>query len=171
MLTGEEFEDLFRRTAPEVHAYLQRRVGSDADDLLGEVYVIAWRRRRELPEPALHRAWLYGVARRLVLADGRRRSRAAEAAAALARQGAPAPDEDRTATVRRAIDALGEADREIVRLTSWEGLTVAEAAVSLGIRPGAARVRLHRARRRLAADPEVAALAVATRPADRDRAR
>ena len=33
-------------------------------------------------------------------------------------------------------------------MVAWEGLTHAEAAEALGISPGAARTRLHRARRR-----------------------
>jgi RNA polymerase sigma-70 factor, ECF subfamily len=57
-----------------------------------------------------------------------------------------------------AVDRLGPADREVLRLVAWEGLTPAELAVALGVRPGTARVRLHRARRALAADPAVRAL-------------
>ena len=159
-VTREGFEELFRRTASEVHAYLRRRVGADADDLLGDVFVIAWQRRRDLPEPRLHRAWLYGVARRLVLAHGRQLSHATDAAVRLARQDTaiPATDERRAATVRDALATLAEVDRELITLTVWEGLGVAEAALALGMRPGAARVRLHRARKRLAEDPTIAVL-------------
>ena len=46
---------------------------------------------------------------------------------------------------------LSEIDREILRLVGWEQLTVAEAAIVLGSTRTAAKVRLHRARRRLAA--------------------
>ncbi|MBB6625719.1 sigma-70 family RNA polymerase sigma factor [Nocardioides sp. KIGAM211] len=164
-VTPEAFEELFRATAPEVLRYLRRRVGVEADDLLGEVFVIAWQRRGDLPAPELHRAWLFGVARRLVLAQVRRQAAVRHATRDLARRDeasgaaehAPSPD-DRDAVVHRALAALPEQDRELLMLTVWEGLTVAEAAVSLDLRPGTARVRLHRARRRLADDPEVARL-------------
>ena len=48
-----------------------------------------------------------------------------------------------------AINTLSERDRELVMLTAWEGLTPTEAATVLGLKPTAARVRLHRARARL----------------------
>lgn len=60
---------------------------------------------------------------------------------------------DAAAEVRRAYRALGrlsEEDRAVLELVSVDGMSVAEAAAALGIRPVAARVRLHRARRRLA---------------------
>src|ERR687898_3426352 len=41
-------------------------------------------------------------------------------------------------------------DQEILRLVAWDGLAPAQAGMVLGCSPGAARVRLHRARRRLA---------------------
>jgi DNA-directed RNA polymerase specialized sigma24 family protein len=50
------------------------------------------------------------------------------------------------AGLRRALGRLTEADREVLLLVSWEGLTPAEAAVAVGIPPGTARSRLHRAR-------------------------
>jgi RNA polymerase sigma-70 factor (ECF subfamily) len=49
-------------------------------------------------------------------------------------------------------------DRELITLTTWEGLTPAEAACVVGITAGTARVRLHRARARLARHPRMRAL-------------
>ncbi|HET6152810.1 MAG TPA: sigma-70 family RNA polymerase sigma factor [Marmoricola sp.] len=159
-MSESAFEELFRRTAPEVHAYLRRRIGAESEDLLGEVFVIAWNRRRDLPRPELHRAWLFGVARRLVLVHLRKQRQSNQAAVDLARQGvlASSADPERDSVVLRAMEALPERDRELIRLTIWEGLTTAEAAVAVAMRPGAARVRLHRARRRLANDPSIRGL-------------
>ena len=56
-----------------------------------------------------------------------------------------------------ALASLRETDRELIRLTEWERLSITEAAVVLGLRPGTARVRLHRARKTLAAHPALAA--------------
>jgi RNA polymerase sigma-70 factor, ECF subfamily len=64
-----------------------------------------------------------------------------------------------------ALGRLSETDREILRLVAWEGLTPAELAVAMGARPGTARVRLHRARRALASDPQVRALIEEADPA------
>jgi RNA polymerase sigma-70 factor (ECF subfamily) len=52
--------------------------------------------------------------------------------------------------VRSALPRLSEDDQEILRLIGWEQLSLAEAASVLGCGMGAAKVRLHRARRRLA---------------------
>jgi len=159
-VTPEEFEKLFQRLAPEVHHYLRRRVDAEADDLLAEVFVVAWRRRLDLPEESLRKAWLYGVARRLILANARSAARSSATVAAVTQQGhvSSTSDEERESTVHRALASLTAVDRDLITLTVWEGLPVAEAAFSLGMRPGAARVRLHRARKRLAANPELAAL-------------
>ena len=51
----------------------------------------------------------------------------------------------------RAFSALGERDREALRLVAWEGLALAGAARAAGVSRAAFAMRLHRARRRLAA--------------------
>jgi DNA-directed RNA polymerase specialized sigma24 family protein len=67
--------------------------------------------------------------------------------------------------VTAALARLAPRDREILQLVGWEGLSPAELAVALGVRPGTARVRLHRARRALASDPELRALVEEPHPA------
>ena len=110
----------------------------------------------------LRRAWLFGVARKLLIADGRQHQRQRQLVNELAARSEPAVSataEDRTrAVMAAALGRLSETDREILRLVAWEGLTPAELAVAMGARPGTARVRLHRARRALASDPQVRAL-------------
>ena len=48
-----------------------------------------------------------------------------------------------------ALAQLSDDDQEVLRLVSWEDLNLAQVAVALGVSSGAAKVRLHRARRRL----------------------
>ncbi len=48
-----------------------------------------------------------------------------------------------------ALVRLNDADRELLLLIAWDGLSPAEAATVLAIKPATARVRLSRARRRL----------------------
>jgi DNA-directed RNA polymerase specialized sigma24 family protein len=50
----------------------------------------------------------------------------------------------------RALASLSESDRELLLLLAWEGLSNEQAARVLEIGPRALRVRVHRARRRLA---------------------
>src|SRR5579863_3721180 len=147
------FTDLLRRHGQAIHAYLARRSGRDAaDDLLGEVWLRAYAARRTYdrrwPDA---RPWLYGIARnvlrehwRSLPAGGDPFGRASED---------PWPDVDarldaaaRVADLRRALARLTPGDREVLLLVTWEGLAPTEAAVALGIPPGTARSRLHRAR-------------------------
>lgn len=154
-----DVEELYRRHAEELRGYLHRRAGHSGADLLGEVFVVALQRLGDLPEPDLRRAWLFGTARRLLLATERNTWQRHHAENERVRVHEPAADasddsqSDRARAVRDALASLREPDRELIRLTEWERLQITEAAMILGLRPGTARVRLHRARRALAAHP------------------
>ena len=168
-ITAEDFEKLYGATARDVLAYVRRRTSGDVENLVAEVYAVAWRRRSSLPAPMLRRAWLFGVAHTLLKADLRQHQREREVVDQLATRPTPRPDaradERAVSVVAEALERLSPTDREILRLVTWEHLTPAELAVTLGIRPGTARVRLHRARQALASDPQVRALVEETDPA------
>jgi RNA polymerase sigma-70 factor (ECF subfamily) len=125
-----------------------------ANDVVAETFLTTWRRLDEVPDPAL--PWLLGVARRVVANQRRgeqRRERLRLAAADQAGDQARNPADalaERDA-VRTALGRLSQSDRELLMLIGWDGLTVRQAAVVLGTTAGATSVRLHRARRRLAA--------------------
>lgn len=152
------FSRLYREHGRAVLAYALRRVAEreDAADVVAETFLIAWRRLGEVPPDAEARLWLYAVARR-VLANlqrtERRRTRLGQRLAESLRielASAPAPQGAATEALR-AMAALGEEDRELLLLVSWEELAPNQAAKVLGISALAARSRLHRARRRLRA--------------------
>jgi len=134
--------------------YARRRVGADdAQDVVAETFAVAWRRFDDVPEGAESLLWLYATARRVVANHhrGQRRlaSLKAAIAAAPASPGATAPDEG----ARRLLEALARLradERELLLLAAWEGLDNAALATVLGCSRTAARIRLHRARRRLA---------------------
>jgi RNA polymerase sigma-70 factor (ECF subfamily) len=154
---------LYRSAGAAVLAYALGRCASreDALDVTAETFLVAWRRRAELPtEPDDARAWLFGVARGCLanLARGGRRSERLGQRLIETSEVATVPDpalihESRadTRAVRQALDALPADDRELVTLTAWEGLTPTQVGVVLGLTPGAARSRLHRARLKLRA--------------------
>jgi RNA polymerase sigma-70 factor, ECF subfamily len=59
------FEALYASYNAAVRTYVRRRVDSqDADDVVADVFVTAWRRLRDVPEDPL--PWLLGVARRVI---------------------------------------------------------------------------------------------------------
>jgi RNA polymerase sigma factor (sigma-70 family) len=172
-ITGAQFEELYRDTARDLFSYVRRRGARDAEGIVAETFVVAWRRRAEMPDPAVRRAWLFGVAGVLLRAEGRVTRRERTVTRELA--STPFADDhhgtsnDAAARIMSAaLERLPPAQRELLRLAAWEGLSPVELAAALGVRPGTARVRLHRARRALASDPELRSLlgvtAVAPQP-------
>jgi RNA polymerase sigma-70 factor (ECF subfamily) len=150
------FAKLYREEGRAILEYALRRVDDreDAADVVAETFLVAWRRLGEVPIGDGARLWLYGVAR-LVLANlhraERRRTRLGRRLAETLRTelGTHSAAADEAAEVLRAMGELGEEDRELLLLVSWEGLSPGEAARVLGVTALAARSRLHRARRRL----------------------
>ncbi|GIJ48416.1 siderophore-interacting protein [Virgisporangium aliadipatigenens] len=164
------FTRLYTDHYPDVSRYAMRRL-TDPDavaELTQEVFVVAWRRRADVPDQGL--PWLYGVARRL-LANHWRGLRASPAPVPLpGKETTVGADHhaaaDRLADVRRALATLSDPDRELLQLIGWEQLTLAEAARVLGCSRPTAAVRLHRARGRLTralAGPTAAPAAIPSR--------
>jgi RNA polymerase sigma-70 factor (ECF subfamily) len=158
----DALEAFYREHIDAVQRFVARRVTSPelAADLTADVFVAAIesadRYRADRGAPA---AWLYGIARHVVSAEYRRERRA-RGATVIA--GSSLLDEqdvgdivariDAEAAARdlyRAMDGLSERERAVLELVAVDELTVSEAASALGIGKVAARVRLHRARKRM----------------------
>lgn len=153
-------ESLFVAQAPTVLAYARRRTDSaTADDVLSEVFVVAWRRLEQIPpDPA---PWLLACARHVLAHADRGEHRRA---ALIERLAATAPrtevcSELSDGVLGGALASLAERDREVLLLVAWEGLSTEQAATVLGCSRRTFSMRLHRARKRLSA-----ALAVIDRP-------
>ncbi len=146
-----QLERLFSDHAAALRAYARRRVGVEiADDVVSDVFVVAWRRSDEVPPDAL--PWLFGCARRII-ANQRRSIRRQEALVERLRHERVEPRGSDVVTDSVLCDALmslSDGDREVLILVAWEGLEPARAAVVLGCSRRAFVMRLHRARRRLA---------------------
>jgi RNA polymerase sigma-70 factor (ECF subfamily) len=143
----------FRVYAHRVLAYLLHRTDEQtAQDVLQEVFVIAFRKAAEVPEPPT--GWLFGTARR-VLANRSRGARRHDRLVAYLVAGGRVDDDPNTAELADAfaqtLAVLSVSDREALTLSGWYGLTPAEAAEALGCSPATYAVRLHRARKRLTA--------------------
>lgn len=145
------FDRLWNVNAGNVRAYLQRRVQpQDVDDLLSEVFVVAWRHRDRKPNSEL--PWLYGIGRKVVSTHYRGAQRRNDLEVKLDRQPATHVDElarsDLRGEIADALATLDPDDRELLLLTAWEGLTPKEIAVATGSNSPAVRMRLSRARSR-----------------------
>ena len=151
------FMQVWEEDAPRLLLYAKRHVGpEDAQDIVAETFATAWGRWRKVPTPAL--PWLIGVAKNHIrnLQRSRRRLDALADRVALLEDLVTADPGDglvrHEALVRLA--RLSETHREALLLVAWDGLSIEQAARVVGVRPGAFRVRLHRARQQL--DPPLA---------------
>jgi RNA polymerase sigma-70 factor (ECF subfamily) len=152
------FRALFDRTYPTVVCYVYNRGhrGPDAEDLVSATFEVAWRRLDDVPDGEHATPWLLAVARNLSRNAGRRARRQrvlAEPVAEPVDVAGLGGLEDSVAAREQllgALAALKEIDRELILLVAWDGLEPAQAGEVLGLRAGAARSRLHRARNQLA---------------------
>ncbi len=148
------FEALYGAHRSSIAAYVRRRViEHDVEDVIAQVFLIAWRRFAMIPPPPEDRLWLFGVARRMV-ADHRRstvrRRRLSQRLAEEARGpiGPVGTFETMQWRVDRAMQALRPGEREVLRLVLWDGASHAEAAALFGCTANAAELRYRRARNR-----------------------
>jgi RNA polymerase sigma factor (sigma-70 family) len=155
------FEGFYREHVVLVTRFVARRVADPhtVADLTAEVFLAAISSAHTYrPSQGPQVAWLYGVARNVIAGERRRAARELRATGRIA--GYRLLDEDDIARLEERIDAesrgraayqafarLPEEERAVLELVALDGLPVKDAAAALGIRPGAARMRLQRARR------------------------
>lgn len=147
------FDPLFQAQYVAIYRYCLRRLGPiDAEDATADVFAVVWRRIDELPSGDAARAWLFGIAYRVVGNQYRsrlRRHRLATKLGAAADMPSRPLEFEEFDPLYRAFDRLSMPDREVLRLSAWEGLNRGEIASVLGISENAVDQRLHRARARL----------------------
>jgi RNA polymerase sigma factor (sigma-70 family) len=153
----ESFSATFDKHAPAVLRFARRRMDSEdaAWDVVSDTFTAAWRHWGRRPEAEQLLPWLYAIAANAIRSRQRaagRQRRLVTRLSAVEVQHVPDPA-DRVVSRRAVADAfsrLPEADREVLTLVAWEGLTDARSiGLVLGLSPGTARGRIHRARRRL----------------------
>jgi RNA polymerase sigma-70 factor, ECF subfamily len=159
----DAFERFYREHVEAVQRFVARRVDDPylAADLTADVFVAAIESagsyRRSRGEPV---AWLFGIARNVVAGERRRSAKELRTAGRI--RGRELVDEDDLASLHQRIELESEAraihrglsrlpagERAMLELVALDGLSAGEAARALGISTVAARVRMHRARRRL----------------------
>jgi RNA polymerase sigma-70 factor (ECF subfamily) len=165
--TGDSgaYEAFVTRHEGWLYRYARVLAGGEADDVIQDAFVDAWRGAASFAGGDSARGWLVTVTRHAFYR--RHRHRAGEPAiheplesvddlAFAAGWGAPTPADvfEQTMT-REAIEAalarLEPAEREVVVLRDLEGFSADEAAALVGVTRAALKSRLHRGRLRLAA--------------------
>lgn len=133
-----------------------------AADVVQETFIRAWRGIARFRGDSSLGTWLHRIAVNTALTARRRaagrNSRAAELRDDMAADATSDVDPEKRSevldlrqTLQAALDTLPDGQRAVVVLKDVEGWSHAEIARRLGISESAAKVRLHRAHRRLAA--------------------
>jgi RNA polymerase sigma-70 factor (ECF subfamily) len=139
--------------APALWRYVVRltRDTAFADDVVQETLLRAWRRPHVLDQSeSSARAWLFTVARNLVIDDWRSARAQHEISTDTLPERARSDDTDAVFDawlVTDALAGLSEDHRAVVVSAYYQGRSVAETAEALDIPPGTVKSRLHYALR------------------------
>lgn len=157
---------IYREFSGQIHTYAYHLLGNqeDADDITQEVFIRAYVRMGQLREQSSMRSWLYRIATNLCMDHLRRRSRVKRIFGLETQLGGSssedAPPRD-VAQPMATAELEGVVERDHIALAlkrmpdkyaiclllhSLQGLSYREIADVVGMTPGAAAVRLSRAR-------------------------
>jgi RNA polymerase sigma factor (sigma-70 family) len=158
-----EFERLYRANVEAVTSYFARRSADPhvVADLTADTFVTAITSFETFdPRKGTARAWVFGIARHVYAAHCEAYGQQQNRLQRLAGRRDLEPDQveellDRIDAERAGrdlvtgLDMLPDRERALVELVDLAGLRPKEAAAALGVTPGAARMRLMRARAQL----------------------
>lgn len=160
--------EVYREYSAAIHTYAFHLLNNreDADDVTQDVFIRAHDHLAQLRDPARLKSWLYRIATNLCMDHLRRRSRTKRVFGIVLSLSATPEDGDHQAVLEYAqpgstdaIDGVAERDHIAGALRQMppkyaiclilhgvQGLSYREIAEVLGVTPGAAAVRLTRAR-------------------------
>ncbi|MFF1615774.1 sigma-70 family RNA polymerase sigma factor [Amycolatopsis sp. NPDC058278] len=158
---GEVAEEALMRALHEEHAtalwsYALHLTSGDrirAEDVVQETLLRAWRSPAVLDQSqGSARAWLFTVARRIAIDGWRSASARSEVTTDRPPDRVVADGTDRAVQgwlVAEALAELSERHREVLLLCYFQGYSVADAALKLGVAEGTVKSRTHYALRAL----------------------
>jgi RNA polymerase sigma-70 factor, ECF subfamily len=143
----ESFGQLYDLYGAMVHGILLARVPWDeVDDLVQDVFLVAFKRINTLREAGAFGGWLAMIARNRAVDFHRRKRETEELPENIAQRSSVDPE---AAEALRLIRTLPEAYRETLVLRLVEGMTGPEIAERTGLTPASVRVNLHRGMKQL----------------------
>lgn len=151
--TAPAIEHLWRELSRPLRAYLRQRTATtaDADDVLQEVFVRVHRQLATLRDTSKLQGWVYRIARNALIDQVRaRRSRPDTAQAVELSDETAEPSGrnmvDLTASLRRFVAELPKPYRDALVRHEFQGQSIREVAVALGLTETATKSRVRRAR-------------------------
>ncbi|GAC1415256.1 MAG: sigma-70 family RNA polymerase sigma factor [Actinomycetota bacterium] len=153
---AQAFEVLVRATERQTFSLVYRIIGNreDAADVVQDAYLKAWRGIKEFRGDSAVTSWLHRIASNAAIEFLRKRSRLAEPVEPeritdLASV-SDTPIEIDPSDVEEALARLPIPHRAVLVMRELYGMSIEEIAEQMKVTTGAAKVRLHRARLRLA---------------------
>lgn len=156
--SGDEavtLEALYARYARDVHRFSLYLCGSPsrAEDITSETFIRAWTAPGPIRQATV-KAWLLTIARNIFAQQARHESRRSELDPELP-DSAPGPERtaeqrERLRLVLGALQELPEIDRSALLMRAFDEIPYEEIARALDLSPAAVKVKVHRARLRLA---------------------
>jgi RNA polymerase sigma-70 factor (ECF subfamily) len=139
------FTELFQRYREPIYGYFRRRIADRvrAEDLAQETFLALLKGATRYEQRALFRTYLYAIAMNLLLAEKRRSAKDHGNESA---EPSVSSDPDTTLWVRRAVEQMDAAQREVLLLREYEQLSYEEIAGLLSVPVNTIRSRLFRAR-------------------------
>lgn len=146
-------ENLWRRFADDLHAYIRRRVPdpADADDLLQDTFVKIHEKLPTLRTDERVAAWVHQIARHVIADFYRRRPPITTVAEEEAHRLAvdvedETPEHEVAGWLQPMLETLPAGYRQALWLTEYEGLSQVELATRLGLSVSGAKSRVQRGR-------------------------
>lgn len=146
---------LYGRYATALYRYALALSGNraEAEDLVADTFARLWAAPGEIRETTV-KAYLFTVLRNLFFTRRRRQQREVpldeQVAGRLSADDRHGDAALELARVHEHLASLSDLDRRALLMRATDGTGYADIATALGLTPGAARVRVHRARAQLA---------------------
>lgn len=152
--TPAGFSDLYERYSRDVYRFALYLSGDSnlAEDITGETFLRVWSSAAPV-RPATVKGYLLAIARNLYLHELRRANRLSELKDQMPAVSSLHQETESRAELERVLADLGElpeADRAAVLLRAEDGLSYEEIAEVLGLPVATVKVKVHRARLKLA---------------------
>ena len=152
------FQEIYERYAEDVHRFALYLSGDQAlaEDITSESFVRLWASDEKMIRMLTVKAYLFAIARHLYIDSRRSASRQVEIDSELPESGA-SPEmlaiyKSELREVLRLLQEIPEVDRAALLMRAQQGMPYEDIARALGISLAAVKVKIHRARLRLAED-------------------